>query len=162
MPPGYQLRVAAVGGDESRGSVFTDVSVPRFDAEVAVGGLSLGAASSAAVTQADRLRGVLTLVPLATNEMAPGASLAVQLPIRVSPKAASSALTITTTLERADGTTLTLDRIEASGRDYGGGGKIHRVTIPPALSAGSYRVRIDCAIGRRTITRELAFSVSGR
>ena len=52
LSPGqYQIRVAAAGGDKSRGSVFVDVSVPRFDAELGVGGLSLGAPSSLAVTR---------------------------------------------------------------------------------------------------------------
>ena len=44
VPPGeYQIRVAAIGADKSEGSVFLDVAVPRFDAELGVGGLSLGA-----------------------------------------------------------------------------------------------------------------------
>ncbi len=73
LSPGqYQIRVAAAGGDNSQGSVFVDVSVPKFDTELGVGGLSLGAPSSIAITQADRLRGVLPLIPLATNEIAPG------------------------------------------------------------------------------------------
>ena len=85
LPPGeYQLRVAAVGADTSTGSVFLDVSVPTFAAELAVGGLSLGAPSSTAVTSADRLRGVLALVPLATNELARGTAVSGQLPIKVS------------------------------------------------------------------------------
>ena len=44
MAPGrYQIRVAAVGSDRTQGSVFTELTVPRFDAELGVGGLSLGA-----------------------------------------------------------------------------------------------------------------------
>ena len=43
LPPGeYQIRVAAAGVDKSQGSVFVEVSVPKFDAELGVGGLSLG------------------------------------------------------------------------------------------------------------------------
>ena len=90
LPPGeYQIRVAAAGADKSQGSVFVDVSVPKFDVELGVGGLSLGAASPVAATAADRLRGVLPLMPLATNELAPGTAVSAQLPIRVSSKAAS-------------------------------------------------------------------------
>jgi VWFA-related protein len=161
LPPGqYQIRVAAVGGDKSQGSVFMDVLVPKFDAELGVGGLSLGAPSSIAVTDADRLRGVLPLVPLATNELAPGAAVAVQLPIRVSSKAASNPLTITATLVRADGTTVPLDRVQAAGRDYASAaGKVYRVVLPQALTAGSYRVIVETMLGRTTVAREIAFSV---
>ena len=45
-PGRYQIRVAAAGDDNSQGSVFVDVSVPKFDAALGVGGLSLGAPSS--------------------------------------------------------------------------------------------------------------------
>ncbi len=161
VPPGqYQIRVAAAGGDNSQGSVFVDVSVPKFDAELGVGGLSLGAPSSVAVTEADRLRGVLPLIPLATNEVALGTAFAAQLPIRVSSKAASRSLTITATLVRADGTTLPLNRTQAAGRDYASaGGKVYRVALPQALSAGTYRVTVESTLGRTTVARALDFSV---
>ena len=164
LPPGeYQIRVAATGGDKSQGSVFTEVSVPKFDAELGVGGLSLGAPSAIAVTATDRLRGVLSLVPLATNELAPGTAVAAQLPIRVSSKAGSIPLTITATLVRADGTTLSLDRTEAAGRDYASAaGKVYRVPLPEELTAGSYRVIVAITLGRTTVAREVAFSVLSR
>jgi hypothetical protein len=161
VPPGdYQIRVAADGGSGLRGSVFTEVSVPRFDAELGVGGLSLGAPSATAVTEADRLRGVLSFVPLATNEVAPGAALSAQLPIKVSSKASSSSLTITVTLAHADGTTVSLDRSQASGREYAAtAGKIYRVALPQALAAGTYRIVVETALGRTRVARELGFSV---
>ncbi len=161
LAPGpYQIRVAAAGGDSSQGSVFVDVSVPKFDTELGVGGLSLGAPISIAITQADRLRGVLPLIPLARNEVAPGTAVAVQLPIRVSSKAASNPLTITAMLVRADGTTLPLDRTQAAGREYASaGGKVYRVALPRALPTGNYRVTVECTLGRTTVARELALSV---
>ena len=64
---------------------------------LAVGGLSLGAPSPTAVTSADRLRGVLAFVPLATNELARGTAVSGQLPIKVSSGVASSPLTIAAT-----------------------------------------------------------------
>ena len=161
LPPGrYQIRVAADGGSDARGSVFTEVVVPRFDTDLGVGGLSLGAHSSVEVTDADRLRGVLSLVPLATNEVASGINVAAQLPIRIAPRAASNPLSITATLVRADGTTLPLDQVRAAGREYAAaGGKVHRVALPPALARGSYRVVMEATLGRTTIVRELGFSV---
>ncbi len=164
LAPGeYQIRVAAAGADKSQGSVFVDVSVPKFDVELGVGGLSLGAASPVAATGADRLRGVLPLVPLATNELAPGTAVSAQLPIRISSKAASGSLTITATLVRADGTTQPLDRIHAVARDYASAaGKVYRVALPPALAPGSYRVTVESTLGRTTVAREIAFSVLSR
>ena len=161
LPPGdYQLRVAAVGGDKTQGSVYLDVSVPKFDGNVGVGGLSLGAASAVAVTEADRLRGVLTLIPLATNDLAPGVPVEGQIPIRVDKKLASSPLTITSMLVREDGTTLPLDRTEATGRDYAGaGGKVYRVALPATLAAGRYRLAVEISLGRTTVARDLGFSV---
>jgi len=161
LPPGeYQLRVAAVGADASTGSVFLDVSVPTFAAELAVGGLSLGAPSSTAVTSADLLRGVLLLVPLATNALARGTAVSGQLPIKVSSNVASSQLTITATLVHADKTTVPLDRTQATARDYAtGAGKVYRVALPTSLSAGSYRLIVESTLGRTAVTRELQFSV---
>jgi VWFA-related protein len=161
LPPGeYQLRVAAVGADTSTGSVFLDVSVPTFAAGLAVGGLSLGSPSSTAVTSADRLREVLALVPLATNELARGTAVSGQLPIKVSSKVASNPLTITATLVHADQTTVPLDRTQAAARDYAtGAGKVYRVALPTSLSAGSYRLIVESTLGRTVVRRELEFSV---
>ena len=159
-PGRYQIRVAAVGRDQSRGGVFTEVAVPLFDAELGVGGLSLGAPSAIAVTAADRLRGVLALIPLATNELAPRSAAAAQLPVKVSARAASTPLTIVTTIVSGDGTTVTLDRTEAPGRDYtGAGGKVYRVALPTDLAAGTYRLVVDSKLGRTSTTRELTFVV---
>jgi VWFA-related protein len=164
VPPGqYHIRVAAVGAGDLRGSVFTDVSVPQFGAELAVGGLSLGAPSAAAITGADRLRGVLPLVPLAANEIAAGASLTAQLPIRVSSRGAAHPLTIAATLAGNDGQTLTLDRTTASGRDYAvAAGKIYRVSLPDSLSEGRYRLVVETTIGRTKVAREISFTVAAR
>ncbi len=164
LSPGeYQLRITAVGGDTLQGSVFLDVSVPRFGADIGVGGLSLGAPSSRRVTEADRLRGVLPLIPLATNEIDAGTAIAAQLPIRVSSKAASTPLTITATLARADGTTLPLERTQISARDYASaGGGVYRVALPQPLNAGSYRIVVQTTLGDTTVSREIAFLVVPR
>lgn len=161
LAPGpYQIRVAAAGGDSSQGSVFVDVSVPKFGTELGVGGLSFGAPSSSARTAGDRLRDVLPLIPMATNEIALGTEVSAQLPIRVSSKAASNPLTITATLVRADGTTVPLDRMQSPGRDYAGAaGKVYQVALPVALPAGDHRVTVESTLGRTTVARELGFSV---
>ena len=116
MPPGrYQIRVAAVGSDKTQGSVFTELTVPRFDAGLGVGGLSLGASPGPAASEsADRLREVLPLVPFATREFGSTAGVEAQLPIRVSSKMARSPIALTTTLSRPDGTTIQLDRANSA------------------------------------------------
>ena len=161
VPPGrYHIRVAAVGADATRGSVFTEVSVPKFDAGLGVGGLSLGAPSAIPVTTADRLRGVLALVPIAASEVARGTTLAAQLPIRVSSKAAANHLTINATLVRASGATLTLDRVTAAGRDYSApAGKVYRISLPAALDAGRYRLIVEVTMDRAQIARDIEFSI---
>ena len=72
-------------------------------------------------------------------------------------------LTITATLVRADGTTQPLDSIQAAARDYASAaGKVYRVALPQALTAGSYRVIVESTLGRTTVPRETAFSVLSR
>jgi VWFA-related protein len=161
LAPGrYQIRVAAVGGDASQGSVFTDVSVPKFDAGLGVGGLSLGAPTSIAATGADRLRSALALIPFATNELAPGTAVTAQLPIRTASKIAAERLTITARVMRADGTRLELDRTQAAASDYGSAaGKVYQVALPQGLGAGTYRLIVDTTLGSTTIAREVGFSV---
>ena len=162
LAPGeYQIRVAAAGANGTQGSVFVEVSVPRFDTRVGVGGLSLGAATSIAMTDADRLRDVLSLIPLAAHELTRGHQVAAQLPIRVSSKAADNPLTIVASLVRDAGSGTLLDRTQTTGRDYAGGaGKIYRVALPVELEAGSYRLVVTTTLGQSKIERQLAFSIS--
>ncbi len=128
LAPGrYDIRVAAAGSDQSAGSVFTEVTVPDFRAELAVGGLSVGVDTGMTITAADRARGVLPLIPFATNELAPGTRAAAQLPVSVAATAASQPLTIVATLTTPDGTTHQLDRTVGTGRDYASrGGRVTR------------------------------------
>jgi VWFA-related protein len=162
LAPGeYQIRVAAAGANGAQGSVFVEVSVPRFDTNVGVGGLSLGAATSIAMTDADRLRDVLSLIPLAAHELTRGHQVAAQLPIRVSSKAADNPLTIVASLVRDAGSGTLLDRTQTTGRDYAGAaGKIYRVALPVELEAGSYRLVVTTTLGQSKIERQLAFSIS--
>jgi VWFA-related protein len=162
-PGEYQIRVAAIGADKTEGSVFLDVAVPHFDTGLGVGGLSLGAGSATGLTDADRLRGVLPLVPFATNQIGPGGGMTAQLPIRVSPKAAANPMTITAILQSADGATATLDRREINPRDYAGAaGKVYQIALPPTLPMGRYRLVVESALGRTTVAREVTFSIVSR
>jgi hypothetical protein len=159
-PGSYQIKVAAAGA-EMRGSVFTEVTVPKFGDDLGVGGLSLGAPAALSAGPADRLSGVLPLIPFATRDVSADADAAAQLPIRISSKAASRPLAIAATLVRPDGTTLQLDRASHVTRDYTGtAGKVYRVSIPPRLADGSYRLIVETTLGRAHVTRELTFRVT--
>jgi VWFA-related protein len=163
LAPGrYQIRVAAVGADKTQGSVFTELTVPKFDTELGAGGLSLGALAPAAGSEgSDRLREVLPLVPYATRDFAPNAVVEAQLPLRVSPKAASGPVAITTTLSRPDGTTVQLDGANAvSAAEYAKpSGKVYRVAVPRPLAPGAYRLAVDVSLARARISREVAFRI---
>ena len=161
LAPGrYDIRVAAVGADQSAGSVFTSVTVPDFRTELAVGGLSIGAELGIPISERDRARGVLPLVPFAANEVGPGAPTAAQLPISVASKAASQPMTIVATLTAPDGTTQPLDRTVGVGRDYASrGARVHKVLLPPTLGAGRYQLVVESTLGRTTIVRELTVTV---
>lgn len=54
--------------------MFTELTVPKFDGDLGVGGLSLGAPTAAISGNADRLRGALPLIPFATSELLPDAN----------------------------------------------------------------------------------------
>jgi VWFA-related protein len=160
-PGRYQIRVAAVGADKTQGSVFTELTVPKFDAELAVGGLALGAPAPGAAGDADRLRDVLPLVPFASQDLAPDATVEAQLPVRVSSKAASGPLAIISSLARPDGTTVQLDRTNAAAAEYARPvGKVYRVAIPRPLAPGAYRLVVDTSFGSSRISREVAFRVT--
>ena len=83
-----------------------------------------------------------------------------QLPIKASSRVAANPLTIAATLVHPDQTTVLLDRTQGTSRDYAtGAGKVYRVPLPTALSAGSYRLIVESTLGRTVVTRELQFSV---
>ena len=105
VPPGrYQIRVAAVGADGRRGSVFTETEVPKFDTDLVLGGLSFVAPGTVSLANKERSSSVVELAPLATRDVLEHTAAAAQLPIRVARKAASALLSITATLVSADGT----------------------------------------------------------
>ena len=113
------------------------------------------------MTDADRLRDVMSLIPLAANELTRGHQVSAQLPIRVSPKAADAPLTIVASLVRDAGSGTLLDRTQTTGRDYAGAaGKIYRVALPVELEAGRYRLFVTTTFGQSRIERQLAFSIS--
>ena len=162
-PGRYQIRVAAVGADKTQGSVFTELMVPRFDTDLAVGGLALGAPVPGGSGDGDRLRGVLPLVPFASSEVAANSTVEAQLPIRVSSKAASSPIAITATLVRPDGSHVSLDRTHTAAVEYAArSGRVYRVAIPKALPPGAYRIVVDTSLGTNQISREVAFRVTSR
>ena len=107
VPPGrYQIRVAAVGANGGRGSVFTETEVPKFDTDLALGGLSIVAPGTVPLANKERGASVVDLAPLAARDVPENSVTAAQLPMRVARKAATASLSITANLVSADGRTI--------------------------------------------------------
>jgi len=159
-PGRYLIRVAAVAANGMHGSVFTETDVPKFNADLGLGGLSIVAPRTGFLVNASRPSSELELIPLATRDVPENAPTAAHLPIRVARKAASASLTIAATLVKADGGTMQLDHEPRAAADYmKPAGEVCRIAIPPGLAAGSYRLVVDATLGRARVTREMAFRV---
>jgi len=160
-PGQYQIKLAAVAADGTQGSVFTDVTVPEFAGDIGVGGLSLGASTPPASGRADRLVDTLSLVPLASRELAANTAVSVQLPIRISSKAASRPLLLTATLVRPDGTTVKLDQASPPTAGYAtASGKVYRLPLAPQQAPGDYRLIVEVSRGPARVVRELTFRIA--
>ena len=158
-PGRYLLRIAAIGGNHTQGSVFTEVTVPKFDGAIALGGLSI-AASTTRVTSVNEkdAANAPVLTPLATRDIPFGVPIAAEVAIRADARA--TALTIAATLRTSEGATIELNTVEREASAFAKpGGDIYRVDLPHGLTAGSYRVIVEATTGRTRVTRELTFRV---
>ena len=161
-PGRYQIRVAAVGADGRRGSVFTETEVPKFDTDLALGGLSFVAPGTVPPANRERASSVVELTPLAARDVPEHTAAAAQLPIRVARKAATTSLSITASIVSADGRTMQIDHAPRAAVDYATpAGDVCRIAIP-SLAAGSYRLVVDATLGRSRMTREMTFRVVGK
>ncbi len=160
VPPGrYQIRLAAVGGNGTGGSVFTEVTVPKFTNDLAIGGLSLGSPALRTEQRAEAIASVLPLVPLPTLEFPAATPLVAQLPIRATANG-DAAINIETRLLRNDRDPMVLPAPAAAQVGFTGpGGAVYQVPLPPNLEAGAYRLIVDVASGRDRATREMSFRV---
>ena len=161
VPPGrYQIRVAAVGADGPGGSVFTEVVVPKFTDDLAVGGLSLGSPALTTARLAEPLAHVLPLVPLATREFSGTSQIVAQLPVRAA-SGAQTPIRFDARLRREDGTSVALPASAATQGDLTApAGAVHQVPLPPTLEPGVYRLVIEASLGPNRATRELAFRIA--
>jgi hypothetical protein len=158
-PGRYQIRVAAVGGNGTGGSVFTEVTVPKFTDDLAIGGLSLGSPALRTEERAELLTGVLPLVPLPTREFPAATRLVAQLPIRATANA-TAAIAIESRLQRDDRDPVVLPASAAAQVGFTGpAGAVYQVALPPKLDPGDYRLIVDIASGRHRATRETSFRV---
>ena len=161
LAPGrYQIRVAAVGANKQHGSVFTEVVVPKFDTDVAAGGLTLVSPAPGAPAQAKHMAGAPALAPLTVAELPAGVPVVAHMPVRISKKAAAGPLTITATLTRPDGTTQKVDSATPAAAEYAAAsGAIYRLALPSPLAPGAYRIAVEVAAQRSSVRRELAFRI---
>ena len=137
------------------GSVFTEVTVPKFTERPgdrrAVARVA-GAAHRASGPSCSR--GVLPLVPLAIREFPAATQLVAQLPIRATANG-EAAINIETRLLRNDRDPMVLPAPAAAQVGFTGpGGAVYQVPLPPNLDAGAYRLIVEVASGRDRATRE--------
>lgn len=157
VPPGrYQIRVAAAGANGPGGSVFTEVVVPNFNDDLALGGLSLATPSATTARLADLLAGVMPLLPLGLREFHAGAPLVAQLPLRASPR--SGAVRLEARLTRG-GASIPLEATPPSPDFSGPSGAVYHQALPPDLEAGDYRLTVEASSGRDRATREVVFRI---
>ena len=159
-PGRYQVRVAALGANGVRGSVFAEVDVPKFDADLAVGGLSLATTAPVHAARDTPASSTALLTPLASRELPPASRVVAQLPIRIATKNASAAMSIQSTLVQPDGVAIDLDKASGTGAAYANAsGRVYQVQLPETLAAGAYRLTVIAAAGRARATRELSFRI---
>ena len=159
VPPGrYQIRLAAAGASGPGGSVFTEVVVPDFTDDLALGGLSLATPAATTARLAELLAGVVPLVPLGLREFQAGAPLVAQLPLRASPK--SGAVRLEARLTRG-GAAVPLEPTPPASDFSGPSGAVYQQALPPALEPGEYRLTVEATAGRARATREVAFRIVG-
>jgi VWFA-related protein len=155
----YQIRLAARAAQGRPGSVFVEVDVPKFDGDLAAGGLSLGPPPSQRVARVDKLGGPLPIAPLPGIEPLTVANAVVQLPVRVGRRVAGP-VTIAATLVGPDGARREITTAALAASDFSDGdGGTFRVPLPPLSAPGRYRVVVEVSAGRSRLTRELPFAV---
>ena len=156
VPPGrYQIRLAAAGASGPGGSVFTEVLVPDFTDDLALGGLSLATPAATTARLAELLAGVVPLVPLGLREFHAGAPLVAQLPIRASPR--SGAIRVEARLTRG-GAAVPLESTPPASDYSGPSGAVYQQALP-ALEPGDYRLTVEATAGRERAMREVAFRI---
>jgi VWFA-related protein len=157
----YQLRVAAVAANKIQGSVFTEIAVPNFDGALVLGGLTLVSPAGGAVANVAHMSQAIDLHPIANRVLPFGTPSIAAVAIRMRPKSAVGTLSIASTLEHPDGSRHAIERVEHPATDFSAlSGKVHRISIPPNLGTGSYRLVVEATSGAMRATRSLSFQIA--
>jgi VWFA-related protein len=160
-PGRYQVRVAAMASNGVRGSVFTEVDVPKFNSDLAVGGLSLASEGAVHAAREAPAGPSALLTPIPSRELSSSTRIVAQLPIKVPTKKSGGTIAIRATLTQPDGTSLVLENVSRAASDHAGAaGQVYRVPLPASLPPGAYRLAIEATLGRDRATRELAFRIA--
>ncbi len=171
LPPGkYQLRVAAREANDGQvGSVFTDLIVPAFNEPLSMSGILLSS-SGAGLTPTPRmdeeLKKLLPVPPTTTRGFATVESLFGYVDVYDSLQPAHS-VNITTTVTRADGTTVFSAGEERKSSEFGGGkgGYGHQFEVPlKDFAPGLYVLKVEARptlSGKAPVSRDLTFAVYG-
>jgi hypothetical protein len=140
--------------------VFTEVEVPKFTGDLALGGLSLGLAGAATAGRSPAMADVLPYIPLATRDFGRGAAVVAQLPLRWAAKG-SGLVAVTATLVPANGgAPVQLEKASLPAPQYEQvAGQVYRVAIPQNLAPGAYRLAVEAVMGQKRAAREVNFRI---
>jgi VWFA-related protein len=155
----YHVRVAALGANGVRGSVYAEVTVPKFTGDFDAGGLTLATRTPIHLVGSGKA-GPATVSPIAARELARTTGISVELPIRLSGRTANAELITETALVQADGSSTVIDRGSRPASEYATqAGQVYRAALPENLAPGAYKVVVTASSGGKRVTRELPFRV---
>ena len=162
VPGRYQVRVGGrtLGNQPKQGSVFAEVRVPKFDGDIALGGLFLGTPGSRGAVHAEQVSSMLPAIPIAVRDVPASVAVVGAVPIKVARKYATAVLSLTARLTNPDGTTAQLERATTAASSFAAQtGDVFVVPIPTSGAAGQYRLEIEAALpGRKPAVGSLTFA----
>jgi hypothetical protein len=162
-PGRYQVRVAARrAGETGQGSTFSEIVVPKFDGDLALGGLFLGTKGDRGALHPEKISSLLPAIPLAVRELPANLPVVAALPIKIARKHGDQILTVRTTLIRSDASIQEVERVTRPASTFTTApGDVYLVALPFNDLAGPYRLRVEASLpnSREPMFRELAFSV---
>jgi hypothetical protein len=160
-PGRYQVRVAAQRvGKSEQGSTFAEIVVPKFDGDLALGGLFLGTSGDRGALHAEKISPLLPAIPLAVRDLPANLPVVAALPIKIARKHAEAVLTLRTILIRSDASTQEIERVTKPASTFAATGGVYVVALPFKDLAGPYRVKVEASLpNREPLSREAAFTV---
>jgi VWFA-related protein len=166
LPPGdYQVRIGVTGGNPERNaSVFSDVTVPDFDAApLSLSSLVLAATAGTVTMPWDFLAPLLPVLPTARRDFAGADRLTAFVRVYQGSRRRSplAAVGLRTTLVDTQGRDVAGASASLGADQFGSGREAdHYISFPlSALAPGDYLLRLEATMGAFSAGRVLRFTV---